>query len=442
MAQRLYTAGTSASSASVSATAARGKHSHPRASSSSATTPAQQRQEQEDDEGDRQDQQDQTEQDEEQEDGREQPQRQNQPRSHSRSRSHSQAQLSAGQHKRVYQACIPCRRRKVRCDLGSVDNPHDPPCVRCRRESKECFFSATRRKRKTDDGEASDADEYILRNGRKRLHAEASPPPPRVDARFCSDAPLTPGGSQGRSQPLRRPDAESRSRRESELDGDGDAKLENIEAQTAMRRAVYNPHDALDLLYKAATDRSAVESSGQTNTSAGFISPAANNYVREGSIASATTAPATHQLTSQEAITGRDFSRSRSMSNRLDIEQHQQSQQQRPHLHQQQQQQHHLHQQQQQHQQQQNQRQQYQRQQYQHQHQHHHHHQQQPQLAQRPSLDNPHSQIPQHTVESGVPQQSDVRAQPGYAQALRAWSRFRFVRAGWFTSQEAIEYID
>ncbi|PSR94215.1 hypothetical protein BD289DRAFT_338620, partial [Coniella lustricola] len=63
-----------------------------------------------------------------------------------------QSALAAAQHKRVYQACIPCRRRKVRCDLGSVDNPHDPPCVRCRRESKECYFSATRRKRKTDDG--------------------------------------------------------------------------------------------------------------------------------------------------------------------------------------------------------------------------------------------------------------------------------------------------
>ncbi|KAF8542768.1 hypothetical protein BDD12DRAFT_632083, partial [Trichophaea hybrida] len=50
-------------------------------------------------------------------------------------------------HKRTYQACIPCRQRKVRCDLGSVEAPHDPPCVRCRRESKECFFSATRRKR-------------------------------------------------------------------------------------------------------------------------------------------------------------------------------------------------------------------------------------------------------------------------------------------------------
>jgi hypothetical protein len=42
-----------------------------------------------------------------------------------------------------YLACIPCRRDKLHCDLGSVDNPHDPPCARCRRESKECIFAST-----------------------------------------------------------------------------------------------------------------------------------------------------------------------------------------------------------------------------------------------------------------------------------------------------------
>jgi hypothetical protein len=31
--------------------------------------------------------------------------------------------------------------------------------------------------------------------------------------------------------------------------------MENPEAQDVMRREVYGPHDALDLLYKAATDR-------------------------------------------------------------------------------------------------------------------------------------------------------------------------------------------
>jgi hypothetical protein len=36
----------------------------------------------------------------------------------------------------------------------------------------------------------------------------------------------------------------------------------------------------------------------------------------------------------------------------------------------------------------------------------------------------------------------DPSAEPGYAEALKIWSRFRFVRAGWFTAAEAIDYID
>ena len=95
---------------------------------------------------------------------------------------------STSSHKRTYQACvsfrihamgsvlnrtkIPCRRRKVRCDLGPVDNPHPPPCVRCRRESKECYFSATRRKRKLESeedfsGGDNEVDGYVARNRRK-----------------------------------------------------------------------------------------------------------------------------------------------------------------------------------------------------------------------------------------------------------------------------------
>ena len=141
----------------------------------------------------------------------------------------SPTSIGVPQHKRTYQACIPCRRRKVRCDLGSVDNPHDPPCVRCRRESKECYFSATRRKRKTLDGDGSGEGEYDddfeARNGRKRLRSRSETPPIatyrrpaplHTDVKAGSSAysplttsfpkpPLTPGGSFGRSQPLRRP---------------------------------------------------------------------------------------------------------------------------------------------------------------------------------------------------------------------------------------------
>lgn len=178
------------------------------------------------------------------------------------------------QHKRVYQACIPCRRRKVRCDLGSVDNPHDPPCVRCRRESKECYFSATRRKRKTEDGaidsvEEPDHDDYIVRNGRKRLNTSTSSPASALDRRLYSDVPLTPGGGLGRSHPISRPNegggrrehsstaTEANGRRSTSEFGNVEPNqpLENFEARQVMRKEVYGPHDALDLLYKAATDK-------------------------------------------------------------------------------------------------------------------------------------------------------------------------------------------
>ncbi|ODQ78318.1 hypothetical protein BABINDRAFT_39889 [Babjeviella inositovora NRRL Y-12698] len=63
--------------------------------------------------------------------------------------------------KRNYKACLNCRMRKVKCDLGSVDSPHDPPCARCSRERRECTFVESRRggsanvvagrKRKTED---------------------------------------------------------------------------------------------------------------------------------------------------------------------------------------------------------------------------------------------------------------------------------------------------
>jgi Fungal Zn(2)-Cys(6) binuclear cluster domain len=42
---------------------------------------------------------------------------------------------------RAYKACIPCRKRKARCDVGTESTP---PCARCRREHRECIFSAQR----------------------------------------------------------------------------------------------------------------------------------------------------------------------------------------------------------------------------------------------------------------------------------------------------------
>lgn len=49
-----------------------------------------------------------------------------------------------------------------------VDNPHDPPCMRCRREHKDCVFSATRRKRKqSQDADDASSDGGLGRDKRR-----------------------------------------------------------------------------------------------------------------------------------------------------------------------------------------------------------------------------------------------------------------------------------
>lgn len=52
---------------------------------------------------------------------------------------------SSTKYKRNYKACLNCRLRKVKCDLGSVDNPRDGKCARCLRERKDCVFVESKR---------------------------------------------------------------------------------------------------------------------------------------------------------------------------------------------------------------------------------------------------------------------------------------------------------
>ena len=293
------------------------------------------------------------------------------------------------QHKRVYQACIPCRRRKVRCDLGSVDNPHDPPCVRCRRESKECYFSATRRKRKLEDGsvdsiEDMENDDYIQRNGRKQIRTSTSPARSSIDHRMYSEVPLTPGGSRGRTQPLRRPgdppEGSTSDRGGGEFGiGEPNTPLENFEAKTVMRREVYGPQDALDLLYKAATEKS---------SDYDFLPVP---FTRSG----ASTEGLSSSLHKQNDIL---TPAGRSTQSKVGHG--------RPHAE-----------------------------------------------PPKPShnRDRPPAYHSRQASRQGGPADQpidpaltkrDPSSEPGYHEALKAWSRFRFVRAGWFTPQEAMDYLE
>jgi Fungal Zn(2)-Cys(6) binuclear cluster domain len=76
-------------------------------------------------------------------------------------------------HRRNYQACDRCRSRKVKCDLGPVDNPHPPPCARCRRERVECRFAKQRKKEK---GDSEERDEEPGSNKRRRVGSGDSIP--------------------------------------------------------------------------------------------------------------------------------------------------------------------------------------------------------------------------------------------------------------------------
>jgi hypothetical protein len=50
---------------------------------------------------------------------------------------------------RAFRACISCHDQRVKCDQGSVDNPSDPPCARCRRERIECHFATKQQRNAT-----------------------------------------------------------------------------------------------------------------------------------------------------------------------------------------------------------------------------------------------------------------------------------------------------
>ncbi|KAI9837359.1 MAG: hypothetical protein M1819_000434 [Sarea resinae] len=200
-------------------------------------------------------------------------------------------------HTRTYQGRFLIQAGLIVMDL-SADTRRDKPASHAVSASKECYFSATRRKRKpADGGEGSldgDEEDLEIRNGRKRLRSPSSqgggPPPPSAGSRFhaslldnaprhsptlasseasvsgFSDQPLTPGGSLGRAQPLRRPTSDSQTPipLQRPFDGDmtqpstgkgrasGGGHLTNDTAVELLKGEVYSGHDALNLLYEAA----------------------------------------------------------------------------------------------------------------------------------------------------------------------------------------------
>ncbi|KAL9089979.1 MAG: hypothetical protein Q9165_005508 [Trypethelium subeluteriae] len=250
------------------------------------------------------------------------------------------------------------RTYQVRCDLGPPDKPHDPPCSRCRRESKECFFSATRRKKKPadagEDVENGQPSDYEIRNGRKRLKLEDNPlrATEAEQTQHYARTPLTRAQLSDGGIPL-----QQNSGQDPEED---EQQASNHTAAMLQKSELYGPHDALTLLFEAA-GRTGDMDHHRTGSSHG----------QKSALTIGAQMPAPQNSTSPQTGT---FQRSN-----LDF----------------------------------------------------------PAIQQAPQRDSLVDPAISYQLATG----DDLTA-PEHDSAFRAWSRFRFVRAGWFTAEEAIRYID
>ncbi|ANZ74338.1 BA75_00534T0 [Komagataella pastoris] len=78
--------------------------------------------------------------------------------------------------RRSYKACLNCKIRKVKCDLGPLDNQNEPPCAKCRREKKECVFPESRNRKRRSVAENQDQEynqELYSHNMSRRTSQEA-----------------------------------------------------------------------------------------------------------------------------------------------------------------------------------------------------------------------------------------------------------------------------
>ncbi|KAJ5713113.1 uncharacterized protein N7483_010294 [Penicillium malachiteum] len=310
------------------------------------------------------------------------------------------------QHRRGYQACDPCRKRKVKCDLGSVDNPRPPPCVRCRRESKRCEFSATRRKRKLSEPPEENEEEEepaVLRRDKRMMIGEVAakkessndpppfipsepslsndgfrarsrwpeaPPPAAVAAvaapaapqRYTPSAPITSSARHFMEPRNPRVSGYAGSERNS-VPGYGGPPMLNRTAVELLSPAITNTHDALHLLSEAA---------GRTED--------LNRFAARQSVSSFNSGPSPLAHVNSPGNISGSFSRTPRSGVSIGGNGFYQG-------------------------------------------------------AGAGVVD------PQMAGDTGHQDEATNSQDPGYMDAVRAWSRLRFVRAGWMTVEEGMDYV-
>ena len=135
--------------------------------------------------------------------------------------------------------------------MGSVDEPGDPPCQRCRREKKDCVFSETRRKRRASEEGSDLTDEYVARNKR-------SAKPGDVADGGEETTGMRPGHPNGPvSYGLQGPDNHNRQLPafvKKPNKGASNEEVFNVPAVTLFKNPIVQPRDAFSNLVAAANE--------------------------------------------------------------------------------------------------------------------------------------------------------------------------------------------
>ncbi|KAJ5316901.1 hypothetical protein N7508_001409 [Penicillium antarcticum] len=225
---------------------------------------------------------------------------------------------SSRPYQRTYKACIPCRQRKAKCDLGSGTEgrsdgfPIGPPCVRCRRELRECVFPEKRAWERSRKRARSSADYETDVSPRQVGHfTEASPDATlvhgradqyphtvdRADAKpqtnhFQQSPGFQPGWSvhrgQSRSQygsydhggAMERPRPDQTDQSPSSTYENSKHRSNSSLANSMMRTVVASGNDALNILFEAATAQEEHPADTSSESLAGPPSAGPNNHDR------------------------------------------------------------------------------------------------------------------------------------------------------------------
>ncbi|KAL3482830.1 hypothetical protein BJX62DRAFT_99192 [Aspergillus germanicus] len=152
-------------------------------------------------------------------------------------------------YKRTYKACIPCRQRKAKCDLGELPDgsPMGPPCAKCRREQRQCVFSETRawerkKKRGSQDDIVSPPPGM-----RRRLSSGTGLDDEELQAQRRVPAAASQSPKDGITTPRRLYTTKDRHTRQQST-----STLDN----SMMRTVVSSGNDALNILFEAAAAQS------------------------------------------------------------------------------------------------------------------------------------------------------------------------------------------